>query len=232
LDGGAVTAAGKTVFVDAPGSHELKFWSKDQYGNTELSPNTVSFSLVEDSTPPSTISDAQASYSQGATIHLTATDSESGVEETYYIINGGTTQTGTTVSIPATSGTYTLTFWSEDWAGNIEPKKSVSFTVTSGNGTLRLVWGNSDASGPPCPGDPTASASWTIRKGSWFGPIIASGSGACPNWTGVENITVAIGSTPYFVRVDWWDSYYGYDDQTDFPNVYVTTPGQVVRLSY
>jgi len=233
LDGGPVTA-GSQVLVSDPGSHELEFWSKDQYGNTELVPNNVFFSIGEDNTPPVTTSNAQATYSQGAVITLTATDdSPQGVKTTYFRLDDGPIQTGTSVVIPATSGTvaYTLTFWSEDWAGNIEAEKSVNFTVTSGTGTIRLVWGDSDVSGSPCSGDPGADATWTIgRVGS--GTVVASGSGGCPNWSGVNDVAVPVSATPYFVLIDWWNSYDEYYDQTVFSSVYVTTPGQVVRLSY
>ena len=235
LDGGTATAAGKYLFVTDPGAHELEFWSMDQSGNIESAPNNVFFNILADTTPPTTTSNAQASYSQGAVITLTATDAGAlGVKNTYYSLNGGEAIPGTKVTIPATSGAvaYTLTFWSEDWAGNIETQNSVSFTVTSGPGKIRLVWGESDLSGSPCAGDPEASAAWIIKRGSWSGPIVASGSGRCPNWDGVDDIAVPVGTTPYYVRINWWDSYSGYYKKTDFPKVYVTTPGQVVRLSY
>jgi hypothetical protein len=234
LDGGTVTA-GSHVLADTAGSHTLEFWSVDQAGNIESPTNIVSFEVVLDTTPPTTTSNAQATYNQGATITLTATDNSSqGVKTTYFRLNDGPVQTGTSVIIPATNGiiSYTLAFWSEDWAGNVETEKSVNFTVTSGSGTIRLVWGNSDASGSPCPGDPEASAAWTIKRGGWSGQVVASGFGTCPAWDGVDDIALQVGPTPYFVTIDWWDSYYGYDDQTVFPNVYVTTPGQVIRLSY
>jgi hypothetical protein len=136
--------------------------------------------------------------------------------------------------VPATSGTidYTLTFWSEDWAGNVEAQHSANFTVTSGNGILRLVWGDSDAPGSNlCGNDPEAWADWTIRRGSWSGPIVASGGGGCPNWDGVDDIAVQVGYT-YFVTIPWWDSHYGWADESAFGNISVTTPGQVIRLSY
>jgi hypothetical protein len=231
LDGGAVTAAGKTVLIEDSGDHELTFWSKDQSGNTEQPPNTVLFTVGEDTTPPTTTSDARASYSQGATINLTATDDGAGVKGTYYSINGGDTQTGTTVIIPPTSGTltYTLTFWSEDNVGNTESPHTVSFTVTSGGGILRLTWGDSDSNGSPCPSDPDAAANWTIRRGT---SVVATGSGACPGWSGVNDITVPVHPTPYSVIIDWYDSYYEYWDQSAFSNISVTTPGQVIRLEY
>ena len=43
LDGGAVTAAGKHLFITAPGQHQLDFWSVDQSGNTEAPPKNASF---------------------------------------------------------------------------------------------------------------------------------------------------------------------------------------------
>jgi hypothetical protein len=234
LDGGPATAAGKTVLITAPGSHNLEFWSMDQYGNTEVSPNTVTFTIVEDTTPPATTSDAQASYEQGGTITLSASDSSTlGVKTTYYRLNEGATQTGTKVVLPATSGTvdYTLTFWSEDWAGNTETQNSVTFTVTSGTGVLRLAWGSSDVNGSPCPGDPDAWASWTVGKvGS--GTVVASGVGGCPNWSGVNDVIVPSSPLPYYVIIDWWDSYFEDYAQTRFPSVYVTTPGQVQLLNY
>ena len=238
LNGGPVTASGKYLYIAEPGDYNLVFWSKDQSGNTEAAPNAVSFTIIGDNTPPVTTSNAQPQgiYYQGTTITLSATDdSTQGVKTTYYQLNDGAIQSGTSVVVPATNGTieYTLSFWSEDWAGNVEAKKSVSFTVISGGGTIRLVWANSDVSGSPCPGDPEANASWVIRSGSWSGTIVASGYDGCPNWSGVNDVAVPVSSTtPYFVIVDWWDSYGGYDDQTVFGNVYVTNPGQVVRLSY
>lgn len=235
LNEGPVTASAKYVFIPDPGEHRLEFWSKDQSGNTELAPKTVIFTVLEDTTPPTTTSNAQSTYYQGATITLTATDNGTlGVKTTYYRLNDGPIQTGTRVAVPATTGTvaYTLTFWSDDWSGNVEPQNTANFTVTSGTGTIRLVWGGSDTSGSPCPGDPEANAAWVVRRDSFWGSVVASGSGSCPGWSGVDDIAVTAGPTQYFVIVDWWDSYGGYDDQTWFGNVTVTTPGQVVRLSY
>jgi len=234
LNGGQITT-GSHVFVNTAGSHTLEFWSIDQAGNIESPTNTVSFEVVIDTTPPTTTSNAKTSYSQGGVITLGATDdSILGVKATYYRLDNGAVQTGTSVQVPTTGGihTYTLEFWSEDWAGNVESPKSVSFTVTSGTGTIRLSWGVSDLYGSPCSGDPDANAAWVIRRGSWSGPIVASGFGGCPNWSGVSDIAVQASPTPYFVIVDWWNSDEEYDDQTWFANVLVTTPGQIVVRRY
>ena len=239
LDSGPETA-GTNLFVSAldPYPHVLELWSKDQAGNDET-PHFVDFFIDEDFLPPTTTSNAQATYNQGAVITLTATDDGTlGVKNTYFSLNDGPTQTGTSVNIPAASGPsvdYTLDFWSEDWSGNIEePHNSVDFTVL-GNGTLRLVWGNSDEEDPSwlCSVDPEAWADWVIRSGGSSGPVFATGWGDCSPgpWSGVNDVTVPVSPEPYYVKIDWWDSYYEWEDQTVFWNVYVTTP-EIIRLSY
>lgn len=234
LDGGPVTA-GSELVVTAPGAHELEFWSKDQYGNTELAPNTVLFSIVEDTTPPVTTSNAQTAYTQGATITLTATDnSPGGVKATYYRLDTGPVQTGTSVVIPATPGsiTYTLVFWSEDWAGNVEAEKSVSFTVNSGGGTFRLIWGNSDVAGSPCApyGDEYFLMShWTVYRGA---QKMAEGWGYCPDWDGVDDVAVPVSTTPHTVTIDWYDADVDGMEQSSYNNQYLTTPGQVITIRY
>jgi hypothetical protein len=85
---------------------------------------------------------------------------------------------------------YTLTFWSEDWSGNVEPQKSVSFSfnVGSATGTIRLVWGNSETEGSPCP---DAESYWSIGLvGS--NKVLKSGAGICPSWSGVNDIAVPV----------------------------------------
>ena len=233
LDGGAETG-GAGVSVSAAGTHTLEFWSVDQAGHAEATHNTVNFAVTADTTPPVTSSNAQASYSQGALITLSATDNSTlGVKATYYSLNGGPTQAGTAVTIPATSGTvaYTLEFWSEDWDGNSETHNSASFTVTSGNVTLHLVWADCDnvPANAPAAGD---SAHWTIYKGGWNGPVVASGGAASPNWSGINDVVVPYSTTRYYVRVDWYWAEESWSDQTDFPAVNVSTPGQTIRLSY
>jgi hypothetical protein len=232
LDGGTVTTASHVV-VSEPGDHQLEYWSKDQYGNTESAPNSVFFAVLGDTTPPTTTSDAQSTYKYGsAKITLTATDdSTRGVKNTYFRINGGSTQTGTKVSI-GTNGTYTLTFWSEDWSGNVETQKSVSFTVASGPGTIRLVWNNCDQYPNQAPTSDNW-AEWVIRKGNRFGTVVAwSDSDDYPNWNGINDFEVPVIGTPYYVIIYTWSWSEEEDDEIWIPNVYVTTPGQIVRLSY
>jgi|GEM_PF-421747 len=241
LDGGDVVY-GSSFVTTATGPHTLEFWSVDQNGNVETPRKTASFTVTADTTPPTTTSNAQAQYYSNANITLTATDASSmGVMATYYRLDGGPVQTGTYISVPMpATGTdnHTLDFWSEDWSGNVEATHTVAFDITGGTGTIRLVWGDSDITGPPGPG---SEASWEIRRGNSSGPttgVIFSGSGAYPGWDGVDEYTVPVNPNYYYyVTVDWWDDYWGFWDQTVFPNgsvpeVRITAEDQVVRLPY
>lgn len=238
LDGGPETA-GMNVFVSAPGPHDLVYWSIDQSGNKESPPNELTFTIIADTEPPVTTSNARATYNQGARINLSANDNGTplGVKTTHYTLSGGAyngkEKTGTIVWIPATNGTieYTLRFWSVDWAGNIETVNEVTFTCTGGTGTIRLIWYDCDVNQNHCPSS-YDWADWSIRIGSFNGPVYRSSGDGGPNWSGVNDIAVAVSPIPYFVRIDWYYDDEDWDDQTDFPNVYVTTPGQIIRLNY
>lgn len=70
------------------------------------------------------------------------------------------------------------------------------------------------------------------RQGNAGGPVVATGSGACPGWSGVDDVVVQVSLTPYYVSIDWWDDYYGFWDNTTYTDVDVSAHGQVVRLPY
>jgi hypothetical protein len=132
LDGGADTV-GTSVSTSIIGSHTLEFWSVDVAGNIEAHKTvtfTVSAPAPVDEIAPATSSDAVASYTVSATIHLTATDTGgSGVAATHYRLDGGADTVGTVVTTSLV-GAHTLEFWSVDAAGNVElPHNTVAFVV-------------------------------------------------------------------------------------------------------
>ena len=99
---------------------------------------TVEFELT-DSTPPVTEDDAPSTWQkQDVTITLTASDAGSGVKTTYYQVNDGEPQTGTTVQI-IEEGTHTVTYWSIDEAGNIEEKNNTTVNIDKTAPTLKLT---------------------------------------------------------------------------------------------
>src|SRR4030066_982948 len=66
---------------------------------------------------------------------LTAADNAGGpgVKETIFSVNGGQTATYTVPFVVDRIGQDSVTYWSTDNAGNIEPQKMVNFTITSGS---------------------------------------------------------------------------------------------------
>jgi hypothetical protein len=84
-----------------------------------------------DTTPPTTSANTPSGVAHSnTTVTLSATDNQggSGVASTYYTVDGGTQQTGTSVSL-TTNGTHTVSYWSKDWAGNIEAPHNASVTL-------------------------------------------------------------------------------------------------------
>lgn len=81
-----------------------------------------------DKIAPVTVSDATSTYANSATIRLSSTDSESGVSQTFYRLDGGGPVSGTTV-VASALGSHTIEFWAVDNAGNTEAHHTVAFAV-------------------------------------------------------------------------------------------------------
>ncbi|MDQ3777917.1 MAG: hypothetical protein M3310_03485, partial [Actinomycetota bacterium] len=102
----------------------------DQVGNTA----SASFSVVPDSTPPTTSDDSSAVGSAWKnttqTVTLTPTDATSGVGATYFTTNGATPTTassqGTLVTLAA-DGVYTIKYFSAD---NVDNREAVQTAGT------------------------------------------------------------------------------------------------------
>jgi hypothetical protein len=108
------------------GSHTVYVWVKDQ--RAKVSTKKWTFTHI-DGTAPVTTSDVLTFYTGTATIHLNATDSESGVAHTYYRIDNGPQTEGTVIVVPAADSTKLHWFkaWSVDNAGNAEAQPDWSF---------------------------------------------------------------------------------------------------------
>lgn len=135
LDSGLQTE-GTTVNTSVVGAHTLEFWSVDASANVETPHNLANFEVtapVPDTTAPTTLSDAKASYVAAASIKLTAADNigGSGVAHTYYVLDGAPQAEGTTVNTSVV-GTHTLEFWSVDASANVEsPHNLANFAITA-----------------------------------------------------------------------------------------------------
>lgn len=67
-------------------------------------------------------------YRHPVTVSFNAQDNQSGVASTTYSVDGGTPVAGTSVTL-STEGVHTLSYWSEDKAGNVEQIRSVEFKI-------------------------------------------------------------------------------------------------------
>ncbi|RAV09899.1 polysaccharide lyase family 8 super-sandwich domain-containing protein [Paenibacillus contaminans] len=105
-----------TLLTGASGVHDIYFKFRGSYGVG----NFTYFKFINDVTPPVTVNNAPSGWvSHDVTLALTASDSGSGVANTYYSVDGGPQQTGTTVSIK-TPGQHSVAYYSVDKAGNSE----------------------------------------------------------------------------------------------------------------
>jgi hypothetical protein len=99
----------------------------DKAGNSTNA--TSSPSVKIDTTAPNTGASAVNAWNNVAqTVTLTPNDALSSVDATYYKVDGGLPQTGTSVSI-SSEGDHTFEFWSVDKAGNEETHHTVQVGI-------------------------------------------------------------------------------------------------------
>lgn len=84
-----------------------------------------------DKTAPTTTDNAPAGWAdRDVTVTLSAGDNAggSGVADTFYKVDGGPQQKGTSITL-TTEGTHSLTYWSTDRAGNKEAERSATVKI-------------------------------------------------------------------------------------------------------
>ena len=127
LDGGA-TLSGTTVGVPAThGTHTITYRTTDGAGNVE--PDRTATVRVDRQAPTTTDDAPTGLGSIPVTVALTAADPDSGVATTTYEVNGGATQSGANVAVPAVTGTYTITYRSADAVGNVEATRTATVQI-------------------------------------------------------------------------------------------------------
>ncbi|WP_180933481.1 OmpL47-type beta-barrel domain-containing protein [Nocardioides ungokensis] len=98
----------------------------DRAGNTTTAD---SLPVNIDRTPPATGADAPTGWNNTqVTVSLDAADGLSGVDATYYEVDGGDRHQGSSLTID-TEGQHALRYWSVDHAGNVEPAHSVTVRI-------------------------------------------------------------------------------------------------------
>ena len=119
------------VFFSEEGFHTVMCYAVDQmynYGPMK------SFSYALDRTEPETVAalvgamDPSGWFRNGVTVYLSSSDAVSGVASTMASVGGGAWLSIDTV-VYSVSGTYTLQYYSEDFAGNVEDVHSIDIMV-------------------------------------------------------------------------------------------------------
>jgi large repetitive protein len=105
----------------------------DRAGN---STTTTTSAVRIDRTAPVTSASAPPAWNNtDLTVTLSGTDALSGVASTQYSVDGGATQTGTSVLFN-TDGDHVLQYWSTDRAGNTETTRSVHVKIDKTSPTI------------------------------------------------------------------------------------------------
>src|SRR2546430_13424898 len=124
--------------VNTVGSHMVHYRATDVAGNTSPE-QMVSFNVVAgpDTTPPTASAsvsgdrDPSGNYLGSATVTITATDTESGVDRIEYSLDGGAFTRYTGPVVVNAVGSHMVHSRATDVAGNTSPEQMTSFTVVA-----------------------------------------------------------------------------------------------------
>ncbi len=126
LTGGTpISAYTGPITVFAEGTTYITYRSVDEWSNWE---DIKSGEVKIDNTAPLTSTDATSSYVDQAIVTFSPSDPLSGAKTTYYKIDGGAWQQGSSAYV---TGYYyhTVYYYTVDNAGNVEPTKSATFRI-------------------------------------------------------------------------------------------------------
>ncbi len=128
LNSGETSTCSGPVTVSDEGTTTLEYWSVDGAGNTE----GVKTAIVRiDESAPVTTDDAPAGWVRDAvTVHLVASDPFSGVDKTYYSLDGtDPSVVATSGTVISAEGTTTVSYCSVDSVGNTEGVKTATVRI-------------------------------------------------------------------------------------------------------
>lgn len=135
---------GTSVELTEEGTNELIYWSVDVAGNIE---NKHSKTIrIDKSAPETKVStniepNQNGWFNQDVTVILAATDELSGIEKTFYSIDGAEAQSGTSF-IVSDEGNHVVTYWSVDNVGNGETAQTLVINMDTTAPTLNVTLDN------------------------------------------------------------------------------------------
>lgn len=122
---GSEYAEGSSFNVDQDGINEISFYSVNKAGGTE---EVKTAEVKIDRTAPVTESNESADWLKEAAVKFTATDDKSGVDKTFYSLNGSDFVEGTTVAVTE-AGVNEVSYYSIDKVGNKEEVKTIQVNI-------------------------------------------------------------------------------------------------------
>jgi flagellar hook assembly protein FlgD len=134
IDGGPTEVVTAPLALAGDGTHTLTYSATDEAGNREA---TKTLTVRIDSTRPTTgvvtltgTPGGAGWYASPVTLGFAGADSLSGLAGFRYAVNGGpSTFTSTASATLSASGTYDVTYWAVDKAGNPAASQSVAFKL-------------------------------------------------------------------------------------------------------
>lgn len=120
IDDAAFTEGSK-FSIEKPGIHKVSFYSVDNVGNVE---EVKTAEVKIDTEAPKTT----AAVKDNNFVELSAADDLSGVQATYYSVNGSDFKEGTSFTVDQ-EGVNTVAFYSIDNAGNFEMQQKIEVVV-------------------------------------------------------------------------------------------------------
>ena len=127
VDNGPTQTYTSPFSITSNGNHSVEFWSVDVAGNTETHHTQI---VRIDSFAPLTQASLSGTagtngwYRTSVQVTLTANDNLSGVQSTFYQVDGGATQTYAGPFVVSAPGQHTINYWSVDNLGNTEATHS------------------------------------------------------------------------------------------------------------
>ena len=132
VDGSAVQTYASPFGISANGQHTIDFWSMDAAGNTEAhQTRTVRIDTAAPVTNAAVSGTAGTNgwYAGAVQVSLSAADNSSGVQASFYQVDGGAVQTYANPFNITANGQHTVQYWSVDAAGNSEGVHSLAFGI-------------------------------------------------------------------------------------------------------
>ncbi len=165
--------------MSAQAESYIYYFTEDNAGNFSSEP----YEYVDiDETAPVTSATLSGTfngsvYNSAVSVTLGATDNLSGVQYTYYSLDGGASTTYSGALNVTALGSHSVKFHSVDYAGNVESTKTVNFTISQASQTITFNNPGTQVYGVPLTLTATASSGLAVTYSSST-PTICTISGS------------------------------------------------------